>query len=215
MLNQENIPAMLEGCGNLWRHLENARKVWQRPVVVAINRFVSDTQAELDTLYKAVAEKGVPVAVCNGWAEGGNGTLELAELVAREAENNKATEPSFTYPDSMSLTEKIEAVARRIYGADGISVSPLAAKQLSTLEKEGYGSMPVCIAKTQYSFSDDAQKINAPTGFTVSIRQARLSAGAGFVVAFAGDIIAMPGLPKRPAALGIDVDENGTISGLF
>ena len=141
---------------------------------MAINRFVSDTQAELDTLYKAVAEKGVPVAVCNGWAEGGNGTLELAELVAREAENNKATEPSFTYPDSMSLTEKIEAVARRIYGADGISVSPLAAKQ-----------------------------------------QARLSAGAGFVVAFAGDIIAMPGLPKRPAALGIDVDENGTISGLF
>ena len=215
MLNQENIHAMLEGCGNLWRHLENVRKVWQRPVVVAINRFISDTQAELDTLYKAVAEKGVPVAVCNGWAEGGNGTLELAELVAREAENNTATEPSFTYPDSMTLTEKIDAVARRIYGADGISVSPLAAKQLATLEKEGYGNMPVCIAKTQYSFSDDAAKINAPTGFTVSIRQARLSAGAGFVVAFAGDIIAMPGLPKRPAALGIDVDENGTISGLF
>jgi len=214
-LNEENIPAMLSGCGNLWRHLENIRKVWGAPAVVAINRFTGDTDAEVRALLDAVAEQGAPCAVCDGWGQGGRGAQELARLVTDTADGVSCKVPFFTYPDDMSLAHKIDAVARRIYGAAGITLSPLAARQLQVLEQEGFGHYPVCIAKTQYSFSDDPAKINAPKGFEVNIRQARLSAGAGFVVAFAGDIIAMPGLPKQPAALGIDVDENGRIEGLF
>ena len=214
-LNEENVEAMLAGCGNLWRHLDNIRSVWGANCVIAINRFSSDTPAEIDALRAAVAEKGVPCALCDGWGQGGAGAMELARLVTDAADGVRVRVPFFTYPDDMDLAHKIDAVARRVYGAEGITLSPLAARQLKTLEAEGWGGMPVCIAKTQYSFSDDAAKINAPKGFEVNIRQVRLSAGAGFVVAFAGDIIAMPGLPKAPAALGIDVDENGVISGLF
>ena len=214
-LNEENVDAMLAGCGNLWRHLSNIRSVWGANCVIAINRFSSDTAAEIDALKAAVAEKGVPCALCDGWGQGGAGATELARLVTDAADGVHSRVPFFTYPDDMDLAHKIEAVARRVYGAEGITLSSLAARQLKTLEAEGCGDMPVCIAKTQYSFSDDAAKINAPKGFEVNIRQVRLSAGAGFVVAFAGDIIAMPGLPKAPAALGIDVDENGVISGLF
>ena len=214
-LNQENIPAMLAGCGNLWRHLNNIRQVWGAKAVVAINRFTSDTDAEVNALLEAVQAKGVPCAVCEGWGKGGRGAQRLAALVAETADRGKPSEPCFTYPDDMDLAHKIEAVARRVYGASGVTFSALASRQLRLLEQEGYGADPVCIAKTQYSFSDDAAKINAPQDFEITIRQARLSAGAGFVVAFAGDIIAMPGLPKAPAALGIDVDENGRISGLF
>ena len=214
-LNEENIDAMLAGCGNLWRHLDNIRSVWGANCVIAINRFSSDTAAEIEALRAAVAQKGVACALCDGWGKGGAGATELAKLVTDAADGAHSRVPFFTYPDDMDLAHKIEAVARRVYGADGITLSSLAARQLKTLEAEGCGGMPVCIAKTQYSFSDDAAKINAPKGFEVNIRQVRLSAGAGFVVAFAGDIIAMPGLPKAPAALGIDVDENGVISGLF
>ena len=214
-LNQENVPAMLDGCANLKRHLYNIRTVWGAPAVVAINRFTSDTQAEIDALKDWLAQQNAPCALCEGWGKGGAGAQELAELVVREADGVHSRVPFFTYPDDMDLAHKIDAVARRVYGARGATFTAQAMKQLKTMEDEGFGRCPVCIAKTQYSFSDDAKRRNAPTDFDINIRSARLSAGAGFVVAFAGDIIAMPGLPRHPAALDIDVDENGRIEGLF
>ena len=214
-LNQENVPAMLDGCANLKRHLDNIRTVWGAPAVVAINRFTSDTQAEIDALKDWLAQQNAPCALCEGWGKGGAGAQELAELVVREADGVHSRVPFFTYPDDMDLAHKIDAVARRVYGARGATFTAQAMKQLKTMEDEGFGRCPVCIAKTQYSFSDDAKRRNAPTDFDIKIRSARLSAGAGFVVAFAGDIIAMPGLPRHPAALDIDVDENGRIEGLF
>ncbi len=214
-LNQENVSAMLDGCANLKRHLDNIRTVWGAPAVVAINRFTSDTQAEIDALKDWLAQQNAPCALCEGWGKGGAGAQELAELVVREADGVHSRVPFFTYPDDMDLAHKIDAVARRVYGARGATFTAQAMKQLKTMEDEGFGRCPVCIAKTQYSFSDDAKRRNAPTDFDINIRSARLSAGAGFVVAFAGDIIAMPGLPRHPAALDIDVDENGRIEGLF
>ena len=214
-LNQENVPAMLDGCANLKRHLDNIRTVWGAPAVVAINRFTSDTQAEIDALKDWLAQQNAPCALCEGWGKGGAGAQELAELVVREADGVHSRVPFFTYPDDMDLAHKIDAVARRVYGARGATFTAQAMKQLKTMEDEGFGRCPVCIAKTQYSFSDDAKRRNAPTDFDINIRSARLSAGAGVVVAFAGDIIAMPGLPRHPAALDIDVDENGRIEGLF
>ena len=214
-LNQENVPAMLDGCANLKRHLDNIRTVWGAPAVVAINRFTSDTQAEIDALKDWLAQQNAPCALCEGWGKGGAGAQELAELVVREADGVHSRVPFFTYPDDMDLAHKIDAVARRVYGARGATFTAQAMKQLKTMEDEGFGRCPVCIAKTQYSFSDDAKRRNAPTDFDINIRSARLSAGAGFVVAFAGDIIAMPGLPRHPAALDMDVDENGRIEGLF
>ena len=214
-LSQENVPAMLDGCANLKRHLDNIRTVWGAPAVVAINRFTSDTQAEIDALKDWLAQQNAPCALCEGWGKGGAGAQELAELVVREADGVHSRVPFFTYPDDMDLAHKIDAVARRVYGARGATFTAQAMKQLKTMEDEGFGRCPVCIAKTQYSFSDDAKRRNAPTDFDINIRSARLSAGAGFVVAFAGDIIAMPGLTRHPAALDIDVDENGRIEGLF
>ena len=214
-LSQDNVPAMLDGCANLKRHLDNIRTVWGAPAVVAINRFTSDTQAEIDALKDWLAQQNAPCALCEGWGKGGAGAQELAELVVREADGVHSRVPFFTYPDDMDLAHKIDAVARRVYGARGATFTAQAMKQLKTMEDEGFGRCPVCIAKTQYSFSDDAKRRNAPTDFDINIRSARLSAGAGFVVAFAGDIIAMPGLPRHPAALDIDVDENGRIEGLF
>ena len=214
-LSPENVPAMLDGCANLKRHLDNIRTVWGAPAVVAINRFTSDTQAEIDALKDWLAQQNAPCALCEGWGKGGAGAQELAELVVREADGVHSRVPFFTYPDDMDLAHKIDAVARRVYGARGATFTAQAMKQLKTMEDEGFGRCPVCIAKTQYSFSDDAKRRNAPTDFDINIRSARLSAGAGFVVAFAGDIIAMPGLPRHPAALDIDVDENGRIEGLF
>ena len=214
-LNQENVPAMLDGCANLKRHLDNIRTVWGAPAVVAINRFTSDTQAEIDALKDWLAQQNAPCALCEGWGKGGAGAQELAELVVREADGVHSRVPFFTYPDDMDLAHKIDAVARRVYGARGATFTAQAMKQLKTMEDEGFGRCPVCNAKTQNSFSDDAKHRNAPTDFDINIRSARLSAGAGFVGAFAGDIIAMPGLPRHPAALDIDVDENGRIEGLF
>ena len=183
--------------------------------MVALNRFAADAEEELRLTEDRMAELGVPCALCDGWARGGRGTMEVAELVCRTADENPSPQPSFTYPDELSLREKIEAVARRIYHAGSVNFSAEALKGLAALEKEGYGRCPVCIAKTQYSMSDDPARLGAPEGYELTVRSVRLSAGAGFVVAFAGSIIAMPGLPKAPAALNIDVDDNGQIVGLF
>ncbi len=212
---EPNEAALRKGMSNLLSHIRNVKEVWRTPVVVALNRFATDTDEELALVAAMLREEGVSVAPCNGWAEGGKGTTELAQLVCDTADQNPQAVPSFTYPDDVSLTDKITAVAQRIYHAKEVTFAPQALKDLAALEKEGYASCPVCIAKTQYSMSDNAALLGAPEGYTLTIRSARLSAGAGFVVAFAGSIIAMPGLPKTPAALGIDVDENGEIVGLF
>ncbi len=214
-LPHENLPALEKGLENLMSHIQNIRDVWQTPVVVAINRFSSDTEKEITLLSEKLSALGVPFAPCNGWAEGGKGTTQLAEIVCQTADAHPHITPSFTYEEDKSLFEKIEAIAKRIYHAGQVEFSPDAKKTLQKLQEDGYGHCPVCIAKTQYSMSDNAKLLGAPSGFPLTIRAARLSAGAGFVVAFAGDIIAMPGLPKVPAALSIDVNEKGEIEGLF
>ena len=214
-LAQENLPALEKGLSNLTRHLHNIRTVWGVEPVVALNRFTSDTDAEIALVREAAARMGAQVALCEVWAKGGEGGLALAEQVVARCERADLSKFSFTYPDGLPLAKKIEAVATKIYGAQEVSIAPAAAKQLKSFEEGGYGELPVCIAKTQYSFSDDPKKLGAPEGFTLTIRQARLSAGAGFVVALAGDIMTMPGLPRVPAAENIDVDDAGNITGLF
>ncbi len=214
-LGKENVPALERGMSNLLAHIDRIRNVWKRPVIVAMNRFITDTEAEIETLRKACEAAGAPVEMCDGWAKGGEGVKELAALVCDTVDKQEQAEPSFTYPDDIPLKDKITAVAQRIYGAADVAFQGTVLKQLSDLEKEGWGHAPVCIAKTQYSFSDDPKALGAPTGHTLHIRQVRLNAGAGFIIAFAGDIIAMPGLPKAPAAEGIDVTEDGVITGLF
>ena len=214
-LAKENLACLEKGLPNLLTHIDHIRNVWKRPVIVAINRFVSDTEAEMALLRSACEQAGAPVALCEGWAKGGEGVKELAQLVCDTVDNQQPCEPSYTYDLSLSLKEKIETIARRIYGAAEVSFGGSVLKQLAKLEEEGWRECPVCIAKTQYSMSDDPKALGAPVGHTLHIRQVRLSAGAGFVVAFAGDIIAMPGLPKVPAAENIDVNEDGQITGLF
>ena len=214
-LNQEGLDYLDKGMENLLAHIDHIRNVWKRPVIVAINRFSADTSAEMEKVRAACAAAGAPCELCDGWAQGGKGVTALAQLVADVADAQPKEAPSYTYPDELPLKEKIEAVAKRVYGAERVTFGAGVVKQLQAMEAEGYGSCPVCIAKTQYSFSDNAKLLGAPKGFTLAIRAVRLSAGAGFVVAFAGDIIAMPGLPKLPAAEQIDVDEDGKIVGLF
>ncbi len=214
-LSKENLRALEAGMGNLLAHIGNIQGVWKTPVVVAINHFASDSQAEVKLLTEKLGKDNVPVALCNGWAEGGKGVVELADIVCRTADQNGAPTPSYTYEDSASLTDKIEAIAKRIYHANSVDFSADAKKTLAQLQQEGYGQCPVCIAKTQYSISDNPKLLGAPQGYALTIRSVRLSAGAGFVVAFAGEIIAMPGLPKAPAALSIDVNQKGEIEGLF
>ncbi len=214
-LNQEGLDYLDKGMENLLAHIDHIRNVWKRPVIVAINRFSADTPAEMEKVRAACAAAGAPCELCDGWAQGGKGVTALAQLVADVADAQPKEAPSYTYPDELSLKEKIEAVAKRVYGAERVTFGAGVVKQLQSMEAEGYGTCPVCIAKTQYSFSDNAKLLGAPKGFTLAIRAVRLSAGAGFVVAFAGDIIAMPGLPKLPAAEQIDVDEDGKIVGLF
>ena len=214
-LNQEGLEYLDKGMENLLAHIDHIRNVWKRPVIVAINRFSADTPAEMEKVRAACAAAGAPCELCDGWAQGGKGVTALAQLVADVADAQPKEAPSYTYPDELPLKEKIEAVAKRVYGAERVTFGAGVVKQLQSMEAEGYGTCPVCIAKTQYSFSDNAKLLGAPKGFTLAIRAVRLSAGAGFVVAFAGDIIAMPGLPKLPAAEQIDVDENGKIVGLF
>ncbi len=213
-LNKENLTALEAGLPNLVRHVENITKVYGLPAVVAINRFDCDTEAELQMIREACGKFGVNVALSEVWGKGGAGGVELAKEVLRvmdEEPNNF----SFAYESDASLTEKIEAVARRIYGADGVDFAPAAAKELKRLEELGYGNLPVCMAKTQYSFSDDPSKLGAPSNYRLTVRKAKVSAGAGFVVVLTGEVMTMPGLPKVPAAESIDVDENGKIVGLF
>ncbi|MCI5957541.1 MAG: formate--tetrahydrofolate ligase [Clostridiales bacterium] len=212
---EPNEQALRAGMSNLMSHIHNIKTVWQTPVVVALNRFATDTPQELKLVSDMLSEAGVPSAPCNGWAEGGRGATELAALVCATADQNPEAVPHFTYPDEAPLRDKIRAVAQRVYHAADVTFAPQALKDLDQLELEGYAACPVCIAKTQYSMSDNPALLGAPEGYTLTIRSARLSAGAGFVVAFAGSIIAMPGLPKVPAALSIDVDEGGEIVGLF
>ena len=214
-LNQEGLDYLDKGMENLLAHIDHIRNVWKRPVIVAINRFSADTPAEMEKVRAACAAAGAPCELCDGWAQGGKGVTALAQLVADVADAQPKEAPSYTYPDELPLKEKIEAVAKQVYGAERVTFGAGVVKQLQSMEAEGYGTCPVCIAKTQYSFSDNAKLLGAPKGFTLAIRAVRLSAGAGFVVAFAGDIIAMPGLPKLPAAEQIDIDEDGKIVGLF
>nr|WP_154248296.1 formate--tetrahydrofolate ligase [Gordonibacter pamelaeae] len=219
-LNEENLEALEAGLPNLLQHVENITQVYRLPCVVAINAFPTDTKAELDLVEAKCRELGVNVALSEVWAKGGEGGQALATEVVRlcaegDAEGRSAETFEFSYDDDLTLAEKIEAIAKRIYHADGVTFEPAAKKELAQLEALGFGGMPVCMAKTQYSFSDDQTKLGAPRGFTVTVRQVKVSAGAGFVVALTGSIMTMPGLGKTPAAFKIDVDENGKISGLF
>ena len=212
-LNHENLEALSKGLPNLLQHVENVTHNFGLPCVVAINRFPTDTEAELALVREKCRELGVNVALSEVWSKGGAGGIELAEEVLRlvEGENNF----HFVYEDDMPLKGKIEAVAAKIYRADGVSFTAAAKKQLDTIEKLGFGKLPVCMAKTQYSFSDDPTLLGAPRGFQITIKDVKVCSGAGFVVAKTGDIMTMPGLPKVPAAEKIDVDENGVITGLF
>ncbi len=213
-LKEKNVEAMLKGLPNLLRHVNNVREVWNLPVLVAVNRFTTDTDAEISALSDALNALEIQNRVCEAWAKGGAGAAALAKAVCDLADSEHS-DLHFTYSDDLPLHEKIRAVARKIYHANDAVFASGVREQLKTLENEGFTKCPVCIAKTQYSFSDDAKKLNAPENFDITIRSVRVSAGAGFVVAFAGDIIAMPGLPKKPAALQIDVDADGVITGLF
>ena len=219
-LGEENLEALEAGLPNLLQHVENITQVYKLPCVVAINRFPTDTEAELKLVEDKCRELGVNVALSEVWARGGEGGLELADEVVRlcaegDAEGRSADTFEFAYADEGGLRDKIEAIAKRIYRADGVVFEPKASKEIDKLEALGFGGMPVCMAKTQYSFSDDAKKLGAPRGFTITVREVKVSAGAGFVVALTGNIMTMPGLGKSPAAFKIDVDETGKIIGLF
>jgi formate--tetrahydrofolate ligase len=218
-LNNENIEALKAGLPNLMQHIDNVHNVFNLPCVVAINVFPTDTQAELEAVRSACAESGVDVEIAEHWAKGGEGAVSLAEKVVALCENGDGQRSrdtfSFTYDSDATIEEKIETIVKRIYHGDGVAFEAKAKKSLAKLHEIGCDKMPVCIAKTQYSFSDDAALIGAPRDFTVSVRDVKVSNGAGFVVALAGAVMTMPGLGKTPSAQKIDVDENGVISGLF
>ncbi len=213
-LGTEDLGALERGIPNLLRHVSNIKNVYKLPCVVAVNRFPTDTDKEIEFIIAKCRELGVNTVLSTVWAEGGKGGEALAREVVRLCEEEKG-DFTFSYEDGLSIEEKIEAVVKKVYGGEGINVMPNAKKQIKKLEELGFGSCPVCIAKTQYSFSDDATKLGAPEGFTVTVKNVKVSAGAGFIVVLTGDILTMPGLPKVPAAERIDVDENGVISGLF
>ena len=212
-LNTENLEALEAGLPNLLQHVENITNVFKLPCVVAINAFPTDTAAELKLVEDKCRELGVNVALSEVWAKGGEGGKALAEEVVRLCE--EPNEFEFCYGDDLSIMEKLDTIAKRIYRADGVQLVGNAVKQIKQLEELGFSNMPICMAKTQYSFSDDQKKLGAPRNFTIAVRNLKVSAGAGFIVALTGDIMTMPGLPKVPAAERIDVDENGVISGLF
>lgn len=212
-LNNENLEALEAGIPNLLQHVENVTNVFKLPCVVAINAFPADTEAELKLVEEKCKELGVNVALSEVWAKGGEGGMTLAKEVVKLCE-----EPSgfaFTYDEELSIKEKLDAIATHIYRADGVELVGSAVKQAKQLEELGFGHFPICMAKTQYSFSDDQKKLGAPRNFKITVRNLKVSAGAGFIVALTGDIMTMPGLPKVPSAEKIDVDENGLISGLF
>lgn len=212
-LNIENLEALEKGIPNLLQHVENVTQNYGLPCVVAINRFPTDTEAELELVREKCKELGVNVALSEVWGKGSEGGIELAQEVLRlvESENNF----HFVYEDNLGIQQKVEAIATKIYRADGVEFTAAAKKQLATIESLGFGNLPVCMAKTQFSFSDDASLLGAPRGFKITIRDVKVCAGAGFVVVKTGDIMTLPGLPKVPAAEKIDIDENGVITGLF
>ena len=212
-LNHENLEALAKGIVNLEKHMENLQK-YGVPVVVTLNAFVSDTQSETDFVRKFCEDRGCEFALSRVWEKGGEGGIELAEKVLKTLEE-KPSDFKVLYEDSLPLKEKISTIAREIYGARGIELAPAAAKQLAKLEELGFGHLPVCMAKTQYSLSDNPDLLGRPQDFTVLVREVYVSAGAGFVVVLTGAVMTMPGLPKKPAALSIDVDNSGVITGLF
>jgi len=213
-LGAENVPAVRGGFENLSKHVENVRQ-FGVPAVVALNHFTKDSDAEVAAVMEACKALGVPARISRVWERGGEGGTDLAQAVLDAMKGSETPGFRTLYPDAMPLGKKIETIAIKVYGADGVNMLPVAAAKLAKYEELGYGALPVCMAKTQNSFSDDAKKLGRPRGFTVTIRDAQLSAGAGFVVAYAGDIMTMPGLPKKPAAESIDIDDSGNIVGLF
>ena len=213
-LGNEDIVALEKGIPNLLRHVSNIKNVYKLPCVVAVNRFPTDTDKEIDFIIDKCRELGVNTVLSTVWAEGGKGGEELAKEVVRLCEEEKG-DFTFSYETELSIEEKIDAVVKKVYGGDGVVLMPAAKKQVEQLTALGFDKMPICVAKTQYSFSDDPTKLGAPENFTVTVKNVKVSAGAGFIVVLTGDILTMPGLPKVPAAEKIDVDENGKITGLF
>ena len=212
-LNQENLEALEKGLPNLLQHVDNVKNVYGLPCVVAINAFPTDTKAELDLVEAKCRELGVNVALSEVWAKGGEGGRALAQEVVRLCEEENHFQ--YAYDAQPPIEEKLEAIVKKIYHGDGVVLTPAAKKQVKQLTDLGFGDLPICMAKTQYSFSDDPALLGAPKGFTVTVRNVKVSAGAGFLVALTGDIMTMPGLPKVPSAEKIDVDEDGRITGLF
>jgi formate--tetrahydrofolate ligase len=213
-LGEKNLEALEKGLPNLLKHVENITRVFNLPAVVALNRFPTDTEEEIELVKEKCRELGVNVKVSEVWAKGGEGGIEVAKEVLRLIEE-KNSSMNFAYDLNMPIKEKIKTIARRIYGAEDAVFTQDAEKQIAELEKLGFGNLPICMAKTQYSLSDDATKLGRPDGFKITVREVYVSAGAGFIVAITGSIMKMPGLPKVPAAEKIDVDENGKITGLF
>ena len=213
-LGEENLTALEKGIPNLLRHVSNIKEVYRLPCVVAINRFPTDTDAEIDFIIQKCKELGVNTVLSTVWADGGRGGEELAREVVRLCEEETG-DFTFSYSDELSIAEKIEAVVKKVYRGSGVNILPAAKKQIAELEALGFGKYPICIAKTQYSFSDDPTLLGAPDGFTVTVKNVKISAGAGFLVVLTGDIMTMPGLPKVPSAERIDVDDEGRIIGLF
>lgn len=213
-LSKENLDALEKGIPNLLRHVKNIKEVYKLPCVVAVNRFPTDTDREIDFIINKCRQLGVNTVLSTVWAEGGKGGEALAKEVVRLCEEQKG-DFTFAYESDASIEQKIEAVATKVYGGDGVIFTPAAKKQIENLEKLGFSKCPVCIAKTQYSFSDDPTKLGAPENFKITVKNVKISAGAGFIVVLTGDILTMPGLPKSPSAERIDVDDSGKITGLF
>ena len=214
-LGEENLEALEGGIPNLLRHVSNIKNVYKLPCVVAVNRFPTDTDKEIEFVIEKCKELGVNVCLSTVWADGGKGGVELAEEVIRLCEEEDNSQFTFSYNAEDTIEQKIKDIVTKVYGGDDVAFLPAAKKQIAKLTEMGYGNLPICVAKTQYSFSDDPTKLGAPDGFTVTVRNIKVSAGAGFIVVLTGDIMTMPGLPKVPAAMKIDVDEDGKIIGLF
>ena len=212
-LGVENIEALEKGIPNLLRHVSNIKNVYKLPSVVAVNKFPTDTDKEIEFIISECKKLGVNVILSDVWAKGGEGGIELAKEVVKLCE--MPNEFTFAYDENQTIKEKINSLVTKIYGGKGAVIAPSAQKQIDKLTELGYGNLPICVAKTQYSFSDDAKKLGAPENFEITVKNVKVSAGAGFIVVLTGDIMTMPGLPKVPAAENIDVDENGEISGLF
>ena len=214
-LNNENLEALEKGLPNLLQHVDNVKNVYGLPCVVAINAFPTDTEAELKMVEEKCKEQGVNVRLSEVWAKGGEGGKALAEEVVRLAEDTTNDHFQFVYDAADTIENKLNAIATKVYRADGVTITAAAKKQIQQLTELGFDKMPICMAKTQFSFSDDQTKLGAPRGFKITIREVKVNAGAGFLVAKTGDIMTMPGLPKVPASERIDIDENGKITGLF